>query len=168
MRIPMGWPPLRMSATRIPHLNPPKLVPGIGLQSARSASREPARAWPTRFSRRRLPPKRRSRPVFAAKRTPPCRRVSCFRGFARGGKELRAFVSDQVDRLRLARHNLFCGLAPPGRGAAEANYEVRVQRLSLASEVSEAEAEWVTRAGLGPHLVTVTRLASACEYDMHV
>jgi hypothetical protein len=36
---------------------------------------------------------------------------------AGGGKELRAFVSDQVDRLRLARHNLFCGLAP-GRGVA--------------------------------------------------
>ena len=53
-------------------------------------------------------------------------------------------------------------------GAAEANHEVRVKRLSLASEVSEAEAEWVTRAGLGPHLVTVTRLASAYEYDMHV
>ena len=43
---------------------------------------------------------------------------AAIRGFARGGKELRAFVSDQVDRLRLARHNLFCGLAPPGRGVA--------------------------------------------------
>ena len=43
---------------------------------------------------------------------------AAIRGFARGGKELRAFVSDQVDRLRLARHNLFCGLAPPGRGEA--------------------------------------------------
>ena len=42
---------------------------------------------------------------------------AAIRGFARGGKELRAFVSDQVDRLRLARHNLFCGLAP-GRGVA--------------------------------------------------
>lgn len=48
-------------------------------------------------------------------------------------------------------------------GATEANHEVRVQRLSLTSEVSKAEAEWVTRAVLGPHLVIVTRLASSYE-----
>jgi hypothetical protein len=42
---------------------------------------------------------------------------AAIRGFARGGKELRAFVSDQVDRLRLARHNLFCNLAH-GHGVA--------------------------------------------------
>ena len=90
----------------------------------------PCPSWPTR--RRKVPRRRRLRPRAARWEPPETARLgqiqqwkklkaqsdAAIRGFARGGKELRAFVSDQVDRLRLARHNLFCGLAPPGRGEA--------------------------------------------------